>query len=182
MKSLKLAGLLIFIFFYNSMHSQCVQEIEKKLVENILNRYDGLEVLLCKESLSYDTEIVSYNRTLRESMDIPFIEKMQKYSPPKDDKPIGDFINANDFRFMASTISEVKWKKKNTKLIEVDFCNETEINSFDKNVIRISKPLFTENQKYAIIFVSESTPEYSVYLKVFEGGKDQWKQIINLNL
>jgi len=181
MKPSKLVILIIFIFLYNSSYSQCIQTNDKKLVENVLKRYKGLEIILCEKSLSYETEIITYPKTLRESLEIAFIEMMQKYSPPKGDKLLGDFINAKDLQFMTSNISQIKWEKRNTKFREVNLCNETE-NFNKKTVIRISKPLFTKNEKYAITFVSESNPEYSVYLMVLKKNKKEWSEVINLNL
>lgn len=182
MKYLRIFSFILLIFIPFNSKGQDVLNDKELILKKILDGYSGLKISLCKNSLSFKTEIID-GRTLKESLNIDFIEKIQRYSPPKNDKLISEYIDRKDAKYMISNISSFKWEKTNSEHVNHQSCDQDKMDLYSyMNYIKISKPLFTQNQKFAIVFISETSPEYSVYMKAFIKNKKDWVSVINLSL
>ena len=181
MNYLKIFSLLIIIFTLTNVQGQEVSSDKEIILKKLLDDYAGLQILFCKNSLSFETEIIN-GKSLKESLDINFIETMQRYSPPKNDNLISDFIDAKDIEFMISNTGSFKWEKPNYNFVTQYNCKKGQTNRSYINQIKISKPLFTKSGMFAIVFISEANTEYSVYLKAFKKKSEGWVSVINLSL
>lgn len=191
--TMKLISILIIMNHLISCNSQVTNKETKlestnldEIINLILNDYKGVNsVVVCEESLNYNsTEIVAYNKSLKQALDIDLIEEFQQNSPGNSQK-IGKFINKEDFEYMRKQIDfPINWNgEKLNKNIDFRLCNlEKEKSNFNNLYLQISKPLFNKDKTYSIIFVAQSHSEYIIKLLLLQKNKNGWEKVLNLNM
>lgn len=169
----------------NNQTKQDTTNLEE-IINLILKDYNGVKsVLICEESLNYNsTEIVTYNMSLKEALDIDLIKEFQQYSPGNNGK-IEEFINKEDLEYMVKQIdSPINWtKEKLNKEIDFSLCNLEKENTNCNNInLQISEPLFNSDKTYSMIFVAQGHSEYIISLLLFQKTKNGWQRVISLNM
>ena len=85
------------------------------IMSSILENYEGLDqVILDQQSFNYyETEIVAFEKSLRNALESNLIEEFQKYSPPANDQLISEVLSEEDLNYMANQMEErLNWKRR----------------------------------------------------------------------
>lgn len=179
---MKILFLILALNLYSCRTDNQYQQSEEMyaVTKAVLDEFEGFDFILCSTPLSYSSNnIVTNSIPLKEALDIDLIKKFQEFSPPGDDILIDELINVEELEYMKNQIKVDSVWNVETLHFKVGNC----VNNSAFNQLKLSKPLFNEENNLSLVFLAKSTiTEYSVSLFLLKKEKDNWQKVWSINM
>ena len=149
-----------------------------KVVQTVLDEYQGLDFVLCSKPLDYDVNsITTQGKPLIEALDLDLIANFQEWTPTGDAVPIKDILNKKDLEYMKSQInSGFVWDKEK---LSVKMINCEKITHNIR--LKFSKPLFNKEKNLSLVFLEHSSvADYSNSLILLQKENGNWRRLWSL--
>lgn len=162
--------LCIIYFFISSSFQQNIYNDEKIINYIIKQKIKSANKLILLNSSNDNKSVISIIEEIEfinKTNNSILVDSVYNSYGIKNKKDFISIFNIEEFNYLKSQKQNEKWNLKNTNLKNIVLSEDK------KESLIITKPIYTKNQKFALVYVMNKK---SSYIMILKKEKDKWKE------